>query len=113
LVRVDHDTTGKSENPACPSAAYGTDERRADIFLDAAQIAVLAHGWDNVTIADVLEQAGIFQGRNFTNHLLHRQGNLLDGNRGSNFTAKALKTARRPCGRSKRGGAGQVSNEFF
>jgi len=52
------------------------DQRRADI-LDAAQGLFFARGWDDVTIADVLAQAGISKG-GFYHHFAAKE-DLLDG----------------------------------
>lgn len=65
------------------------DERRA-LILDAAQRLFLARGWDDVTIADVLNEAGISKG-GFYHHFAAKE-DLLDGVV-ERFTTEALASA--------------------
>jgi len=65
------------------------DDRRAHI-LDSAQKLFFARGWDNVTIADILTEAGISKG-GFYHHFGAKE-DLLDG-LVERFTAEALISA--------------------
>ena len=65
------------------------DERRAHI-LDAAQKLFFARGWDDATIADVLNEAGISKG-GFYHHFAAKE-DLLDGVV-ERFTTEALTSA--------------------
>jgi len=66
------------------------DERQAHI-LDAAQKLFFARGWDDVTIADVLNEAGISKG-GFYHHFAAKE-DLLDGVV-LRFTTEALASAK-------------------
>ena len=65
------------------------DARRADI-LDAALALFYSRGWDHVTVADVLQEAGISKG-GFYHHFTAKE-DLLDGLI-ARFTAEALAAA--------------------
>ena len=65
------------------------DERRA-LILDAAQTLFFANGWDDVTVADVLNEAGISKG-GFYHHFTAKE-DLLDGVI-KRFTTEALASA--------------------
>lgn len=65
------------------------DERRA-LILDAAQTLFFANGWDDVTVADVLNEAGISKG-GFYHHFTAKE-DLLDGVI-QRFTTEALASA--------------------
>lgn len=72
------------------------EARRAHI-LDAAQRLFFAHGWDGVTIADVLDEAGISKG-GFYHHFAAKE-ELLDGVV-ERFTNDALTAADAACAKS-------------
>ena len=65
------------------------DARRLEI-LDAAQALFFARGWDDVTVADVLEEAGISKG-GFYHHFTAKE-DLLDGIV-ARFTTESLEAA--------------------
>jgi AcrR family transcriptional regulator len=84
---MDHD--GDSRTPIYPQpkrVRLAPDTRRAQI-LDAAQALFVARGWDAVTIADVLDEAGISKG-GFYHHFSAKE-DLLDA-LVERFTAQAM-----------------------
>jgi len=102
-------TTEQKQKPSVPKRQrMAPNERRAHI-LDAAQSLFFAHGWDNVTIADVLKQAGISKG-GFYHHFTAKE-DLLDGIV-QHFTGEALKTAQAVRAAAK-GGALDRFNAFL
>jgi AcrR family transcriptional regulator len=67
-----------------------TPEARREQILDAAQKLFFTRGWDEVTINDVLEQAGISKGGLY--HYFAAKADLLDGVV-ERFTHEALEAA--------------------
>ena len=65
-------------------------QERQELILEAAQNLFFARGWDDVTIADVLEEAGISKG-GFYHHFTAKE-DLLDGVV-QRFTVEALASA--------------------
>ncbi len=84
------------------------DDRRA-LILDAAQELFFARGWDDVTIADVLNEAGISKG-GFYHHFAAKE-DLLDGVV-ERFTTEAL-TAAQAARAATRGDALTRFNAFI
>tara|TARA_B100001179_G_scaffold214261_1_gene183495 strand:+ start:564 stop:1295 length:732 start_codon:yes stop_codon:yes gene_type:complete len=93
---------------APPRRRMTQDARRAHI-LDAAQALFFARGWDGVTIADVLAEAGISKG-GFYHHFAAKE-DLLDGVV-DRFTRQAV-TASEAAGASAEGDALTRFNAFL
>lgn len=90
------ESTPKAEEVTATRRRMAPDARRAAI-LDAAQSLFFARGWDAVTLADVIAEAGISKG-GFYHHFAAKE-DLLDAIV-ERFTDQAIEGAAAACGAS-------------